>query len=63
MVEWGGARERPQRTGQGNQNVTDDGGTGLEGSCHRVRDQAGFTEHPDEEGGGTGYVTLGDPEG
>ena len=61
--EWGGAHERTQRTGQGNQNRTDDGRTGLEGSCHKGRYQAGVTENSDREGGGTLDGTPGAPEG
>ena len=62
-MEWCGARKRPQRTGQGNQNRTDNGRTDLEGSCNRGRDQAGVTEHSNGEGGGTGDGTPGYPSG
>ena len=49
--------------GQGNQNRTDNGRTGLEGRCHRGRYKAGITEHSDGEGRGAGEVTPGDPAG
>ena len=62
-TEWGGARERPQHTGQGNQNRTDNGGTSSEGICHRGWYQAGVTEHSDGEGRVNGDGTLGAPEG
>ena len=62
-TEWDGARKRPQHTGKENQNRTDNRRTDLEGICHEWRDQAGFTEHSDGEGGGTGYNTPGVPSG
>ena len=58
-MEWGGARERSQLTGQGKQNRTYDERTGLEGSCHRGRYQDDVTEHSDREGVGTGDGTPG----
>ena len=60
-MEWGGPRERSQRTGQGNQNQSDDGRTGLEGSCIREQYQVGVTENLYRVGGGTGYGTMGAP--
>ena len=51
----------PQHTGQGNQNRTDDGRTGLYGSYHMGQDQYGVTEHLDRKGGETGDSTLGAP--
>ena len=57
-MEWGSKRERPQRTGQGNPNQTDDRRTGLEGSWHRGQYQAGVTEHSDGGGRAGGLETA-----
>ena len=59
--EWVGACETLECRRQGKQNLTDNWRTGLEGSYHMGKDQAGTTEYSDKEGGGTGDGNPGAP--